>query len=101
VRKTNADGSRTNPVKHLAADGTVNASSTETVSVNNRDGVWSGPELVKSVVVDAVIQARTATTWARNADGSITGKSVAVTSADGFERIRPKVRPEPQLRLAA
>lgn len=78
---TNTDGSvRGNQKITLGADKVTS----ETWIDQKQDGVLQLTDLVKSVVVDATSQARTATLWDRNADGSAQSKVVSVTSADGL-----------------
>jgi Ca2+-binding RTX toxin-like protein len=52
----------------------------------NQDGTFQSTDLVRSVVVDATTEERTTTAWTRNADGSVSAKSVSVASFDGLTR---------------
>lgn len=89
-----ADGSRVRTVTATNTDGSVRQMVKETLGADkvtaetwvdqNQDGVFQATDLVTSVVVDAGTGARTKTVWARNADGSVKAKSIAVTGADGL-----------------
>lgn len=89
-----ATGVRTSTVLQANADGSVydlqktvlgaDKVSSELWIDLNQDGVLSAGELVRSVVVDAATQARTATTWDRNADGTFNAKSTEVTASNGL-----------------
>ncbi|NJN35797.1 MAG: hypothetical protein HC794_00585, partial [Nitrospiraceae bacterium] len=88
------DGSRVRTVTTTNTDGSVRQMMKETLGADkvtaetwvdqNQDGVFQATDLVQSVTVTAGTLARTETTWARNPDGSVKAKSVAVTSADGL-----------------
>ncbi len=90
----NADDSRSNTVTVSNADGSVRSMQQVTLAADkitsetrvdlNQDGTFDTTDLVKSVTVDGTTQERTATSWARNADGSVNAQSVSVTSADGL-----------------
>lgn len=58
--------------------------SSETWNDENRDGVFQSTDLARSVTVNATTQARTATSWERNADGSFSRKETVTTSTDGL-----------------
>lgn len=52
---------------------------------HNQDGTFQANDLSRSVTVDATTQERTTTSWARNADGTFSSKSVSVSSEDGLD----------------
>jgi hypothetical protein len=89
-----ADGSRVRDVTLTNTDNSVRSKVRETLGANkvtaetwvdqNQDGVFQATDLVKSVTVNTSTQARTESTWSRNADGSVKASSVAVTSVDGL-----------------
>ncbi|MEM5585968.1 calcium-binding protein [Roseibium sp. AS2] len=92
----NADGSRERVVTETNGDGSVRAMRKETLDADkvgqevwvdlDQNGSFAADELLSSVTVDAATQARTATSWTRTADGTVTAKTVTVTSADGLDR---------------
>ncbi|EBA12653.1 calcium-binding protein [Roseobacter sp. CCS2] len=83
VSVTNADGSvRSLREVTLGADKV----SSETHIDLNQNGLFEATDLVRSVGVDAATGDRSATTWDRNADGSINSVTTSVTSADGLLR---------------
>jgi len=82
VTTTNVDGSVRDKVKvTLAADKVTS----ETWVDLNQDGTFQSTDLVKSVTVNATTQVRTASTWARNADGTVHATEVVTTSANGLD----------------
>jgi hypothetical protein len=50
----------------------------------NQNGVFEATDQVRTVAVTAGTLARTTTVWDRNADGSVTAKTISVSSADGL-----------------
>ncbi|WP_217356583.1 FG-GAP-like repeat-containing protein [Ruegeria atlantica] len=79
--QTNTDGSVRGKVKVTLGRDKV---SSETWIDHNQDGVFQATDLSRSVTVDGTTGARTATSWARNADGSFSAQTRAVTSRDGL-----------------
>ncbi len=91
----NTDGSRQTTVTQTNTDGSVRSMRKTTLGADkvtsetwvdlNQNGTFETTDLVSSVVVDATTQDRTATSWTRNADGSVSAISTSVTSADGLQ----------------
>ncbi|KZK97222.1 Bifunctional hemolysin/adenylate cyclase precursor [Pseudovibrio sp. Ad5] len=89
-----ADGSREQVVTQTNADGSVRSMTRETLGADkvsqqtfvdlNQNGSLEANEVVSSVVSSSTTQDRIATSWTRNADGSVNAKTVATTSADGL-----------------
>ncbi|WP_041769204.1 DUF4214 domain-containing protein [Pseudovibrio sp. FO-BEG1] len=89
-----ADGSREQVVTQTNADGSVRSKTRETLGADkvsqqtfvdlNQNGSLEANEVVSSVVSSSTTQDRIATSWTRNADGSVNAKTVATTSADGL-----------------
>ncbi|WP_245008838.1 calcium-binding protein [Pseudovibrio brasiliensis] len=90
-----ADGSREQVVTQTNADGSVRSKTRETLGADkvsqqtfvdlNQNGSLEANEVVSSVVSSSTTQDRIATSWTRNADGSVNAKTVATTSADGLQ----------------
>ncbi|MDX8348802.1 calcium-binding protein [Cognatiyoonia sp. IB215446] len=90
----NPDGSRVQTITSTNNDGSIRGMqqttlgadkvSSETYVDLNQNGVFEATDLVREVTVDGVTGDRTATTWDRNADGSVNATSTSVTSADGL-----------------
>ncbi|WP_208860676.1 DUF4214 domain-containing protein, partial [Pseudovibrio ascidiaceicola] len=89
------DGSREHVVTQTNADGSVRSMTRETLGADkvsqqtfvdlNQNGSLEANEVVSSVVSNSTTQDRVATSWTRNADGSVNAKTVATTSADGLQ----------------
>ncbi|KZM51804.1 hypothetical protein OA90_00345 [Labrenzia sp. OB1] len=92
----NADGSRERIVTETNGDGSVRAMRKEVLDADkvgqevwadlDQDGTFAADELMSSVTVDATTRDRTATSYSRTADGTVTATSTTVTSADGLSK---------------
>lgn len=92
----NPDGSRVNTVTVTNTDGSVRSKQQTTLGADkvtsetredlNQNGVFETTDLVRSVSVNGTTGERTATSWDRNADGSVNATSTTVTSSDGLTR---------------
>jgi Ca2+-binding RTX toxin-like protein len=91
----NADGSRVNTLTSTNTDGSIRGMQQTTLGADqvtsetyvdlNQNGVFEATDLIASVSVDAATDARTAVSYGRNADGSVSSVVTSVTSADGLQ----------------
>ncbi|MBG6163791.1 hypothetical protein IWQ54_003462 [Labrenzia sp. EL_195] len=92
----NADDSRETVVTVTNTDGSVRAKTRETLGADkvssttwadlNQNGSFESTDLVSSVAVSATTQERIATSYARNADGSVNTVTTSTTSSDGLTK---------------
>ncbi|WP_208979658.1 DUF4214 domain-containing protein, partial [Pseudovibrio axinellae] len=92
-----ADDSRETIITQLNGDGSVRSMRKDTLGADkvaqqtwidlNQNGSFEADELVSSVVSDAITQDRIATSWTRNADGSVNASVTSTTSADGLHTV--------------
>ncbi|MFN3253834.1 DUF4214 domain-containing protein, partial [Roseibium album] len=92
----NADDSRETVVTVTNTDGSVRANTKETLGADkvssttwadlNQNGSFESTDLVSSVAIDATTQERIATSYARNADGSVNAVTTSTTSSDGLTK---------------
>lgn len=93
VTVVNPDSSRETTTTQLNADGSIrslqkitlgsDSVSSQTWFDHNQDGLLAN-DLVREVAVDAITQERSTGSWARNADGTFSARSVSVSSLDGL-----------------
>ncbi|TYC53802.1 DUF4214 domain-containing protein, partial [Rhodobacterales bacterium] len=93
----NTDDSRETTTTVTNGDGSVRSMSLETLGADkvsrevwadlNQNGSFEASELVSSVVVDDTTLERTATSWSRNADGSVNAVVTSTASANGLEKV--------------
>ncbi|MCR9060104.1 MAG: DUF4214 domain-containing protein, partial [Rhodobacteraceae bacterium] len=92
----NADDSRETTVTVTNTDGSVRAKTKETLGADkvssttwadlNQNGSFESTDLVSSVAVSSATQERIATSYARNADGSVNAVTTSTTSSDGLTK---------------
>ncbi|WP_108814363.1 beta strand repeat-containing protein [Loktanella sp. Alg231-35] len=92
----NPDGSRVQTITATNTDGSIRSMQETTLGADkvtsqthvdlNQNGVFEATDLLRDVSVDGTTGERTATSWDRNADGTINAVSTSVTSADGLTR---------------
>lgn len=92
----NLDGSRVNTITATNTNGSIRSMQQTTLGADkvtsetridlNQNGIFEATDLVRSVTVNGTTGDRTATSWDRNADGSINAISTSITSDDGLQR---------------